>query len=526
AVVAIAAGTGPALAQPGADQPAPPQPTPPPAAGATPDTAPASAGADSSASVQTVTLGEVLQVAVRQEPSLAKAAIDVAIADAAVLSAAGIDDWQLQASGSYNIVRSQGVDSSFGFPFNAALDTIQLSADISRSLSTGATINLHADASLRDQDITTELGAGQTSESSTETYENSLRIDVSQPLLRGRGSAMARADNRQAALQRDAADLQYRNSAMTALRGVIDAYWELAYAVRDLEIRKSSLVLANERLRNTRISISAGSVAATEILAVEQTIASREEEVLLAELSISQRSLDLRRLAGLEIGPGAIDLSTSAPLGLSAQPFALDELLARALANSPQLAALLVLEKDAEIEVEVTENGLLPQLDLGLSFGPSGSDTSAGESLKQTVTFDNYSISANLSLTHSLGNRTARGVRDSARSQLFRQKVDIGDVKAQIASSLVLAVKQAQAAERRVVLSQRAIELAEKNIEAEQARFELGRATNFDVLQRQDELKQAQLRKARATVDYLVSVSAIDSITGALLDKYGVTLDR
>jgi outer membrane protein TolC len=73
-------------------------------------------------------------------------------------------------------------------------------------------------------------------------------------------------------------------------------------------------------------------------------------------------------------------------------------------------------------------------------------------------------------------------------------------------------------------LSQQAVDLSEKNIEAERRRFELGRSTNFDVLQRQEEQKQARLRFARAAVDYLLATVAIDALRGRLLKGYGVSV--
>ena len=47
----------------------------------------------------------------------------------------------------------------------------------------------------------------------------------------------------------------------------------------------------------------------------------------------------------------------------------------------------------------------------------------------------------------------------------------------------------------------------------------------LDIMQRQDELKQAQLGYALAVKDYLTAEAYIDSLTGDLLTKYGVSLD-
>lgn len=519
AVIVMASGLAHAQPQP---QPA----TEPAGAGdeapsATPPSAPgATATTPSALDVQALSLGAVLQVAVRQQPTLTQAAIDIEIAEAAVVQATGAFDWTLNARGS--VQSSQSSTVQFGANFSEDTSAYNLSASLSRIFAIGGTLSVGANAGYSDRTSTDDL---TDVERSTKNYNTGVSASYTQSLLRNRGEKYGLAPLNQAALSRDAQALALRTSAATAVREVIDAYWALALAQQELEISRNSLALAQEQLRNTRIAIRAGSVAATEALAVEQTIALREENVLLAELTIAQRSLELRRQAGLEIGPGNIDLTASATLAMTPKQFDVNALLTRALANSPQIAQLETLKRGAEIEVEVTENGMLPQLDLQVDLTTGGSDPGLGESLKQTGTLDNRSITGTLILRHDLGNRTAQGTRYRARAELQRQRVGIQDIRAQIASSLVVAVKQAQVSARRVELSDRAIELAEKNIKAEQARFELGRSTNFDVLQRQDDLRQAQLRKAQAISAYLQAVSTIDSITSEILPKYGIRLD-
>ena len=107
-------------------------------------------------------------------------------------------------------------------------------------------------------------------------------------------------------------------------------------------------------------------------------------------------------------------------------------------------------------------------------------------------------------------------------SALAAALIDSADVKNQVATAAVQAVALASSAEKRLELSRRAIELSEKNIKAEVGRFELGKSTNFDVLLRQDELKQARLRYARAVADYLRARAALGALTGELLPEYGV----
>jgi outer membrane protein len=475
------------------------------------------------------TLPELLQLAVRQAPSLQRAEIDIEVALAQVEAARGLDDWTVGAD--------LRVESDFDDSHSATL-----SGDISRLLPDGTVVGLNAstgwsrnripgeletfeiDGTLMGNDFTGTAtpvyGPGRTGNG----YTDSVQATLFTPLMEGRGRDIVRASERRARIARDAATLSQRQAAIAIVRDVVSAYWELAFAQRDLEIRVSSLQLAQERLRRTQAAIKGGGIAATEALAVEQVIAGREEEILGAELTVLDRSVEVRKLVNMEIGPNELSLSTPTELGAPDLKFDINALIEDAYRTSPELALLAQQEKNATIEVEVTENGVLPSLDLSLAIGPVGADDSVGGAAKNMVTFDDVSGVATLTFEHSLGNHAAKGAARQARAERLKIKIDEIDARSQIAQSLAQAVVLAESAARRIQIAGKAIALAEQNIIAEQSRFGLGKSTNFDVLQRQDELKQAQLRQARAIVDWHKAAAVISAISGDLLEKYGITL--
>ncbi len=468
-----------------------------------------------------VGLGAVLETAVRQSPSLELARIDVAIADARALEAAGIDDWLLTATAGWLSTRAAPVGEFFQ---TTASDSVELDVDLERSLPTGGTFGLHGTGLFR-QSTSGLLVDGEFEGDEFEVYRSSVTARLYQPLLAGRGRAVARAERRLAEVERTATELDEIASATLIVRDLVQAYWELGYAQSDLEIRESSLELARERLRITEAGVDAGAVAPSEILAVQQVMATREADVEQAKLNVTRRSIDLRRLAGMAIGPGEVDVAVAAPAAIDERELPLRDLVARARASSPEIAVLRARGEGAEIEVEVTENGLLPRLDATLSFGPRGSSDDLRSTLNQMATLDEYQVGATLTYQHALGRRQAKGAHDAARGRLTRTQIGIADAELQVSAAVVEAVRVAETAARRMEISERAITLAEQNIEAEVARFELGRSTNFDVLERQDELQQAQLRYARAGVDYVSALAQLESLTGELLDAYGITLE-
>lgn len=226
-------------------------------------------------------------------------------------------------------------------------------------------------------------------------------------------------------------------------------------------------------------------------------------------MPIAERELALRVATDLEISDRNLELHS---------------LLERAYAASPELASLAKQDKAATIDIEVTDNDLLPQLDLALSLGPTGFDPSFTGAAKNLIDLKTYQISGSLTFSRSLHAYDIHGRSNELRAGRQKLRVNALDVRAQIAQAMARAVAQVELAKRRIVLSQKAIELAAENVRIETDRFNLGRSTNFDVLNRLEEQRQAELRKAQAQVDWHKAEAVVLALTGDLLPAFGISL--
>ena len=496
----------PALAQPSRKQPAQPAPTteptpPPPTQGAEP--------------AATLTLPEVLEHAVRQSPQLANARIDVEVAEAGYLEATGLEDFLLNVTGLFERQHYDSADDNF--PASDE-NLFQGSIALSKLLWTGGSVSLRGDTrrgTFSGDENAPGMDVGNNASSS-------ITLQIQQPLLRGRGETTTRAARTRAQFAEEQARLQREVAGRTVVRDLIAAYWEVAYAWGDLEIRRSSLDLARERRRLTDASVRGGATAPTEVLAVDQVIAQREEDVVVAELAVTERSLELRRLAGLEIAPDQIDVRTGAPLSVDVKSVEMTAVVTQAIEQSPEIAVLQSQERGAQLEVEVTDNGLLPRLDLRVYGGPFGVGPELGDSLENIR--DGYVVGGEVVLEHWLGNNGAQGRSRRAQAERQRVKVNIADIRRQIVQSAAQAGALAKSAEKRMQLSRTAIDLTQRNIKAETGRFELGKSSNFDVLLRQEEHTQARLRYARAAADYLRAAAFLEALTGEILTRYGIKM--
>lgn len=461
-----------------------------------------------------ITLPELLQAAVRQAPALQNARIDIAVAQAQIAETWARRDWHVQ------IVASGNKTESFFVGNAISSQQYGIAGDLFRTLPTGGTVDLHVSTQYNESS-SSFAGVPQTSKYWLDTVSGS----ITQPLLKGRGEQLYDAAERKATLVRDSVVLQRRLVALQMVQTVVSGYWDLVLAERQVAITEQSLAVARERLRVTEVGVKGGKIANAEIPAVQQIIATREEDVLNGELAVLNASIALRRTVGLPIGAGDLGLRVATDLETRDRPWQLGELVERSYASSPELAQLAKQDASATIDIEVNDNGLLPQLDAALTLGPIGEDPTFSGAAKSLVELQQLSISGSLTYSRSLQQRDVRYRSVELRTAREKLRVNAFDIRAQYAQGVAKAVALMELARRRVVLSQRAIELAKENIRIETDRFNLGTRTNFDVLNRLEELRQAELRQAQAQIDWHKAETAVQTLTGDLLPAFGIAVD-
>ncbi|HEY5281415.1 MAG TPA: TolC family protein [Polyangia bacterium] len=399
---------------------------------------------------------------------------------------------------------------------NLMLTTTDLGLGLSRNLETGGNLRLAGTAS--------QIAYKSGGVTDGTLYSSALALTFSHPLLRGFGTEVTLANLRKARIREDVAQMGRQMRVCNVIRDVVIAYWELAYATQDLAIKRSALDLADEQLRITKALIGAGRLADSDAASVERAIAQRQEEMAQGEQSLYFRTLDLQRLFGI---PAEANLplfaATDTPsTGVPALDVAAE--IGRALEANPQLRALKLGLRLSQTDVATARNTLRPRLDFAGSVGPVGWKSGLGDSVKQMAGFGDLAWSAGLAFELPVENRTARGQMRAAEEELNLAELGAEDFAVQLRDLVLRASRGIRTASQRVALGRREVEFAQLNLDAERARFQAGRATNNDVLLRQQELKDAETRLLRSTVDQIESEVTLSAATAEVLDRYGVVL--
>jgi outer membrane protein TolC len=444
--------------------------------------------------------------------------------EATLLAARGVFDFRLVGDLAFQRTTTPPLtaeDIAGGFR-----DTITANLGVVRQLETGGNLRVDLRTNTNRTNSRFECGTitSMALQSACTFYGSNLDLTFTHPLLRGFGTNVALAAVRRQRIQRDQALLNRQTRAANILRDVITSYWELAYASRDLAIRQSAVELAREQLRITKAQIDVGRLAPVDAAAVERAIGERLQEVALSEQAVFFRSLELRRLFGLPTATTvAAFAAAEVPQG-GPRDINIDQEVQRALEMNPQLRALRLGLQLSEVDLATAASSLRPRLDFVGRIGSTGRRPEFADALETTLGFDQATWSAGLTFDLPIGNRTAKGQMRAAELGTQRVRLEATDFELALRDLVIRLAAQIRTASRRVELARATVGYAQQNLEAERARFSVGRSTNNDVLLRQQELKAEEIRELRATVDLLVNETALLASTGEILERYNLSL--
>jgi outer membrane protein len=469
-------------------------------------------------------LNDAIARAVRGNPDLQRERITIETVDARLEAARGAFDVNLTSG--FNVVRRVQPALRAGDPQGGSSTTYTLDFGIARNLETGGNIALVASGSQSNTGAALNCGTVQGIPEECRVFNSDLELRFTQPLMRGFGPEVARANIRRQEIQKDQALLNRQMRAAIVLRDVVNTYWGLSYATQDLAIRRSAVELAREQLRVTKAQIDVGRSAPVDAAAVERAIGERMQEVLVSEQEVLFRNLELRRMLGLIINPqDSVFTAADAPTA-NAETVNVAAELARALEANPQLRAVKLGIALSEVDIATARSALFPQLDFVGSVGSTGRNLGQGfsEAVEQATSFDNIGWAAGLRFALPVQNRVAGGQARVARLSGDRARLEAGDLDKEIRNQVVRLSSTIQTASKRLELAKATVGFANQNLEAEKARFSVGRSTNNEVLRVQQELKNAEIQVVRATVDLLIGETNLRAITGDLLEHHRIVL--
>ena len=399
-------------------------------------------------------------------------------------------------------------------------------------------------------------------------YSVDIGVLFTQPLLRNRSIDVYRHDIRIQRKRLTQSDFDFRLSVIAVIAQVQQAYWELVYALRDQRNQLSSLNLAREQLYMIEERISVGASAPLERAQALTQIATSETNLLTATQYVTTTENALKQLTLRDPAAAAwsaqIEPTDQPPL--SAAPVNLQDALAEAFVNRPELNRLRLQQEINSIDIQYYRNQTLPRADAQSTVSTTGYAGSplqrpfiTGDPTNNSTAFlfdqinqlrgalgqpqlpippasnsvpgnliggyfralsnvwDFHAVTFGLAIEIPIRNRTAKANLAGARIQGEQLSAQVRALEQTIEVDVRNAAQAVEITRRQILAARAARESADIQLAGEQKRYRTGLSTTFLVLQFQNQLVNARTAEIRAEANYNQAIANLQRATATTL---------
>ena len=399
----------------------------------------------------------------------------------------------------------------------------------------------------------TELSVGfnnnrQATNSRTSFYNpllnSNVRLTISQPLLQGFGIQLNRRNIIIAKNNREVADIAFRQQIISTVSQIQQIYWDLVNAYEDMRVKQRSLALAQQLLSDTQKQVQIGTMAPIEIVSAQSEVATRNQDLIISQTNLQLQQLYIKNaitknlndqtLASADVIPtDTMSMPTQEPV----QP--IQDLINDALQHRPELASSRIDLVNRDISKKAIRNALLPSVNAYAFAGTSNLAgapnplSSSGSTFASTGYGDVFTglfggdypdYGVGIQIQIPIRNRAAQA--DQVRSELeySQAQVRLQQLQNQIRIQVRNAAFAVQQNRARVQAAQSAEALANQTLDAEQKKYLLGASTNYNVMQAQRDLAQAESNLVASRAAYEKSRVDLDTATGMTLTNLGIQI--
>lgn len=390
-------------------------------------------------------------------------------------------------------------------------------------------------------------------------FNSSLGFTITQPLFRGRSFDQPRRLIEIAKRNIDITDTQFKQRSIETVAAVERSYWDLTYALRNLQVQRDGVRDAKNQLEHNRRLVDEGQLAPIDIVASETQVANYEQAVydalnvvniaenLLKNLISPNRNATLWNEAIVPVESVEIAVPTTS----------LDDALNLALNNRAEVE-INKFQKDINaVDQRFFKNQSQPQIDLIAGYSSAGIggtenpnffspfcattpnpqqcqatqiepvlQRSGGSGSVIPDIFANkyptyrFGVQFNLPL---FGDKTARANLGKARVEGERLDVQRESLEGLIQAEVRNAIQSVRTNEARLRTASVARENTLKQYESEQRKLDEGQSDVYRVLERQTALTAARSNELRARTDLNKAIAELQRATGNTLTANNIT---
>src|SRR3954470_11822700 len=380
------------------------------------------------------------------------------------------------------------------------------------------------------------------------TFQPSWSGTYVQPLFRNLTIDSTRRSLQVTKINRDISDVQLRATITNTLSNVRNAYWDYVFSVQAVDVAQQSLDLAQRLVRDNQTRVEVGTMAPIDVVQAQSQAATARQNLVAAQATMRTAELVLKRLivGGTNDPNWSVRLDPVDRPDFVPQTFDIEAAVRRALSERTDIAIAKKNLDVNDVTLKFLVDQMRPQADFVATYGlvgvggaqytydptatgvnrvPIGSIPGGYANALSTLFGTNYPRwTAQLNFSYPLGTSAQEANVARARVQQNQVQAQMKQIELQVATEVTNAVTTATSNAERVQAAQSARELAQKQLEAEQSKFEVGMSTNYNVIQSQRDLATAQNNELQAILNYRKSLVELERVQQTTLSNLNITL--
>jgi outer membrane protein TolC len=377
--------------------------------------------------------------------------------------------------------------------------------------------------SVRINDKNNNLIASTRPDRNGQETAGALVVTLRQPLLRGAGREVVETDLKVADLDRSATIWQYKQQILRVGGDALAAYWNLQRARATRSVRAVALENGNELLRDVRVRSEGGRLAPNAVTEARSAVIAREAEVYRAASTVSDAEAKVRTLLNLPPFGAPLDIP---PLADVAGPKDAGDPVARfdrALEAWPSYRIAQLRLEQNRVRLAFAANQKKAQLDFLLSWSSNSLVAGRKEAYEQLLPRKNVDYYLGLSYEKPIGsNRAANARYDAQAVRVQQSQLEMEAVQNALGNDIASRNDQFLQAVTELEGTRIDLQLHRELLDSERDHFKAGLTPLAQVLRREGELVEAQLRTIDAQVRLELARSALMTADGSLLTDFQI----
>jgi outer membrane protein TolC len=377
-----------------------------------------------------------------------------------------------------------------------------------------------------------------------------FRLTIQQELLAGFGFGPNLRYLRIARNNKKISDIAFKDQVIATVTQIENIYWDLVSAYEQTQVNEQSSLFARQTLENARKQLQLESIPEMDVMRAEAEVSKRDQDLTVARTSLQLQETLMKNAVTKSLSDPLLEAMPVIPTDrmqteqIQQVPSPIQDLIAEALQNRPELAETDVDLVNRQISRKAARNALLPSLSLIGFYGGSGlagplnplclqqSQQTCTSSVPVDAagglanTFNNsspdYYVGLNLSIP--IRNRVAKA--DQFRSELEYRQAQLR--REQLKKQVRIEVRNAQYALEqtgaRVNAAHKARDLAQRTFDITKKEQELGAGSSYQTLTAQRDLSLAELDLVSAMTIHEKAKVELDRATGTTLEHNGIQI--